>query len=100
MVDAAGDFAYVTFTGATAAQDKVFFTDSPETAATKRAYWEAQGIMGLFLWQLAGDDPTWTITEAMGPPAGAGPSAIQWRPSRRSRRSRQACRSWARLGPS
>ena len=70
IVDAAGDFAYVAFTGASAAFDVFCAFDSPETAVAKRAYWEAQGIGGLFLWELAGDDPTFPILEAMGPPAG------------------------------
>lgn len=69
-VDSAGDFAYVSFTGATAAQDMFWAFDSPETAAAKRAYWETQGIRGLFLWELTGDDPGFPILDAMGPPAG------------------------------
>ena len=51
------------------AHELFWSSDSPASAAAKRAYWEAHGIGGLFLWQMAGDDPTFPILEAMGPPA-------------------------------
>jgi hypothetical protein len=56
-------------TNASPALELFWSSENAATAATKRAYWEGQGLGGLFLWQLAGDDASFSIIGAMGPPA-------------------------------
>ena len=57
---------FISRTGATASQDLYWASENPVSAAAKRAYWQAQGAAGVGLWQLAGDDASFSILNAYG----------------------------------
>ena len=64
-VDAVAFFAWKN--DAVSANEFFWSSENPSTAATKKTYWQAQGIGGLFIWQLAGDDVSFPILAAMQP---------------------------------
>ena len=71
LVDAlaVGYFGYKT--NANPALELFWAAENPETCATKRAWAEGAGLAGIFMWQLGGDDTSFSLHEALGPPAGS-----------------------------